>query len=247
MNHWRWEKDGQGLAWLTFDKQGESANTFSKEALQELSLSLDSIKTAAPRGLIIASAKDSFIAGADVEEFTRFKSPEEALSFVRLGWDVFQKLRDLPFPTTAMVNGYCMGGGFELSLACRYRVALDDPKTRFAFPEVMLGIMPAWHGVQWLPKLIGPVAAMDLMLTGKAIDAKRGMRMGLVDQAVPLRILENTARMVTLEAPPARELGVVQGLLNGPLKFIVASQAKKQVAKRARREHYPAPYAILEL
>jgi 3-hydroxyacyl-CoA dehydrogenase/enoyl-CoA hydratase/3-hydroxybutyryl-CoA epimerase len=245
--HWRHEQDAQGLVWLTFDKQGESANTFSREALNELSLVIDEIKLAAPKGLIIRSAKDSFIAGADVEEFTRFQSPEEALAFVRLGWDVFQKLKGLSFPTTAMVNGYCMGGGFELSLACRYRVALDDPKTRFAFPEVMLGIMPAWHGVQWLPKLIGPVAAMDLMLTGKSVDAKRAKRMGLVDQAVPERILENAARMLTLEAPKQKGLGFVQGLLNGPLKFIVAGQAKKQVAKKARREHYPAPYAILEL
>jgi 3-hydroxyacyl-CoA dehydrogenase/enoyl-CoA hydratase/3-hydroxybutyryl-CoA epimerase len=244
--HWRHEKDASGLVWLTFDKAGESANTFSRQALEELSLSLDEIAAAAPKGLVIRSAKDSFIAGADVEEFTRFKSPEEALAFVRLGWDVFQKLHDLPFPTTAMVNGYCMGGGFELSLACKYRVALDDPKTRFAFPEVMLGIMPAWHGVQWLPKVVGPVAAMDLLLTGKSIDPKRAKRMGLVDQAVPLRILENTARMVTLEAPAKRELPFVQKLLLS-FKGIVVSQARKQVARRARREHYPAPYAILDL
>ncbi|MGH8765157.1 MAG: 3-hydroxyacyl-CoA dehydrogenase NAD-binding domain-containing protein, partial [Burkholderiales bacterium] len=142
--------------------------------------------------------------------------------------------------------GYCMGGGFELSLACKYRVALDDPKTRFSFPEVMLGIMPAWHGVQWLPRLIGPVAAMDLMLTGKAVDAKRGKRMGLVDQAVPLRVLENTARMLTLEAPAKRGLPLLQKFLLS-FRGIVVSQAKKQVAKRARREHYPAPYAILDL
>jgi 3-hydroxyacyl-CoA dehydrogenase/enoyl-CoA hydratase/3-hydroxybutyryl-CoA epimerase len=246
LKHWRHEKDAAGLVWLTFDKQGESANTFSKDALQELSLALDEVQAQAPKGLVIRSAKDSFIAGADVEEFTRFKSPDEALAFVRLGWDVFQKLRDLPFPTTAMVNGYCMGGGFELSLACRYRVALDDPKTRFAFPEVMLGIMPAWHGVQWLPKAVGPVAAMDLLLTGRAVDAKRAKRMGLVDQAVPLRVLENTARMVTLEAPSKRELPLMQKLLLS-FKGIVASQARKQVAKRARRDHYPAPYAILDL
>src|SRR5258706_4092811 len=216
--HWRHEQDAQGLVWLTFDKQGETANTFSREALEELSASLDAIGSASPKGLIIRSAKDSFIAGADLEEFTRFKSPEEAPSFVRLGWAVFQKLKDLPFPTTAMVNGYCMGGGFELSLACRYRVALDDPKTRFAFPEVMLGIMPAWHGVQWLPKLIGPVAAMDLMLTGKSVDAKRGKRMGLIDQAVPERILGNTTRMLTLEAPQHKGLAADLSLLNGPLK-----------------------------
>src|SRR5712692_4615754 len=199
--HWRWEKDREGLAWLTFDKQGESANTFSRQALNELSVSLSEIKTASPKGLVIRSAKDGFIAGADVEEFTRFKSPGEAMSFVRLGWDVFQQLRELPFPTTAMVNGFCMGGGVELALACRYRVALDDPKTRFALPEVMLGIMPAWHGVQWLPKLVGPAAALDMLLTGKSVDARRAKRMGLVDEAVPLRILENTARMITLESP----------------------------------------------
>ncbi len=244
--HWRWEKDREGLAWLTFDKQGESANTFSRQALNELSASLSEIKTASPKGLVIRSAKDGFIAGADVEEFTRFKSPGEAMSFVRLGWDVFQQLRELPFPTTAMVNGFCMGGGVELALACRYRVALDDPKTRFALPEVMLGIMPAWHGVQWLPRLVGPAAALDMLLTGKSVDARRAKRMGLVDEAVPLRILENTARMITLQAPKPRQLSFTQKMMLWMKPFVV-SQARKQVAKKARREHYPAPYAILEL
>ena len=247
LKHWRRETDAGGLCWLTFDKQGESANTFSRQALEELSASLKEIAATSPRGLIIRSAKDSFIAGADVEEFTRFKSPQEAMSFVKLGWDVFQELHDLPFPTTAMVNGFCMGGGVELALACRYRVVLDDPKTRFALPEVMLGIMPAWHGIQWLPKLVGPSAAFDMLLTGKSVDAKRAKRIGLATQTVPLRILENTARMVTLEAPAARPLGLLEKLFLGPLKGIFVSQARKQVARKARREHYPAPYAILEL
>jgi len=244
--HWRWEKDRDGLAWLTFDKQGESANTFSRQALEELGAALNAIRLDNPKGLVIRSAKDSFIAGADVNEFVRFKSPEEAMSFVKLGWDVLQALRDLPFPTTAMINGYCMGGGLELALACKYRVALDDPKTRIAFPEVMLGIVPAWHGVQWLPKLIGPAEAFGLLLTGKTVDAKRARRMGLVDQAVPLRILENTARMVTLEDKGRRGLPFIQKLFLS-FRSLFVSQAKKQVAKRARREHYPAPYAILEL
>jgi len=247
LKHWRWEIDQDRLAWLTFDKQGESANTFSRQALEELRGALRAIGAQKPKGLIIRSAKDGFIAGADVEEFTRFKSPQEAMAFVKLGWDVFQELSELPFPTTAMVNGFCMGGGVELALACRYRVALDDPKTRFALPEVMLGIMPAWHGVQWLPKLVGPAAAFDMLLTGKSVDARRAKRIGLADQAVPLRILENTARMVTLEAPPRRKPGLLNRLMAGPLKGLVVSQARKQVAKKARREHYPAPYAILEL
>ena len=244
--HWRWETDRDGLVWLTFDKAGESANTFSREALEELNSAIAAIRLENPKGLVIRSAKENFIAGADVEEFTRFRSAAEATAFVKLGWDVFQEIRDLPFPSTAMVNGFCMGGGVELALACRYRVALDDPKTRFALPEVMLGIMPVWHGLQWLPKLVGPAAALDMILTGKSIDARRAKRMGLVDEAVPLRVLENTARMVTLKGAPRRKLPLGQRIMLG-MRGLVVSQARKQVAKRAKKEHYPAPYAALEL
>ncbi len=155
VKHWYWDLDREGLAWLTFDKQGESANTFSREALEQLSAVLDEIAAGKPKGLIIRSAKDNFIAGADIQEFANFKSAEDALAFTRLGWDTFQKLHDLPFPTTAMVNGFCMGGGMEMALACRYRVALDDPRTRFAQPEVMVGVIPAWHAMEWLPQRVG--------------------------------------------------------------------------------------------
>jgi 3-hydroxyacyl-CoA dehydrogenase / enoyl-CoA hydratase / 3-hydroxybutyryl-CoA epimerase len=244
--HWRWETDRLGLAWLTFDKQGESTNTFSREALVELGAALEAIAATKPRGLVIRSAKENFIAGADINQFTRFQTPDEALDFTRLGWDTLQKLRDLPFPTTAMVNGFCMGGGLELALACTYRVALDEPQTRFAFPEVMLGIWPFWHGLQWLPKRIGPAAALDMILTGRAVDARRAKKLGLADEAVPLRVLENTARQVTLAARPPRRLGLLDRLALGIGRGFVAAQARKQVARRARREHYPAPYAILE-
>src|SRR3989440_6340364 len=98
--HWHWETDRDGLAWLTFDKQGEAANTFSREALEELRRALGALRAEKPKGLVIRSAKEGFIAGADVEEFTRFKSPQEALAFVRLGWDILQELHELPFPTT---------------------------------------------------------------------------------------------------------------------------------------------------
>ncbi len=246
LKHWRWEKEPNGLAWLTFDKQGESTNTFSREALQELGAALDAIAAAKPRGLVIRSAKENFIAGADIKEFTRFANAQEALAFNRLGWDTLQKLRDLPFPSTAMVNGFCMGGGLELALACTYRVALDDPKTRFAFPEVMLGIWPTWHGLQWLPKLVGPSAALDMILTGRAVDARRAKKIGLATEAAPLRVLENTARAVTLEARAPRKLRLLDRLMLGVGRSFVAAQARKQVAKRARREHYPAPYAILD-
>jgi 3-hydroxyacyl-CoA dehydrogenase/enoyl-CoA hydratase/3-hydroxybutyryl-CoA epimerase len=244
--HWRWEMDRQGLAWLTFDKQGESTNTFSREALEELGAALDAIAAAKPKGLVIRSAKENFIAGADINEFTRFATAEEAIAFTHLGWETMQKLRDLPFPSTAMVNGFCMGGGLEMALACTYRVALDDPKTRFAFPEVMLGIWPFWHGLQWLPKLVGPATALDMILTGRAVDARRAKKIGLATEAAPLRVLENTARLVTLEAKPPKKLKFMDRLMLGVGRSFVAAQARKQVAKRVRREHYPAPYAILE-
>jgi 3-hydroxyacyl-CoA dehydrogenase/enoyl-CoA hydratase/3-hydroxybutyryl-CoA epimerase len=246
MQHWFAEEDAHKLVWLTFDKQGESTNTFSRQALEELNSALDEVRTTNPRGLVIRSAKENFIAGADVNAFVNFKGAEEAVAFTRLGWDTMQKLRDLPFPTTALINGFCMGGGLELALACRYRVALDDPKTRFAFPEVMLGIWPFWHGLQWLPKLVGPSAAMDMLLTGRTVDARRAKRIGLVDQAVPQRIFENTARMVTLEAPAPKKPKLLERLLLRFGRKLVVAQARKQVAKRARPEHYPAPYAILD-
>jgi 3-hydroxyacyl-CoA dehydrogenase/enoyl-CoA hydratase/3-hydroxybutyryl-CoA epimerase len=246
MQHWFAEEDAHKLVWLTFDKQGESTNTFSRQALEELNSALDEVRTTNPRGLVIRSAKENFIAGADVNAFVNFKGAEEAVAFTRLGWDTMQKLRDLPFPTTALINGFCMGGGLELALACRYRVALDDPTTRFAFPEVMLGIWPFWHGLQWLPKLVGPSAAMDMLLTGRTVDARRAKRIGLVDQAVPQRIFENTARMVTLEAPAPKKPKLLERLLLRFGRKLVVAQARKQVAKRARPEHYPAPYAILD-
>jgi len=246
--HWRLDKDADGIVWLTFDREGASTNTFSKEVMDELGAIIDRLAAERPKGVVIRSGKESgFIAGADVDEFTRIDEVEEALAIVRRGWDTFNRLAALPFPTVALVRGFCMGGGFELALACRYRIAVDEPATRFALPEVMLGILPGWGGVKRLPKVVGPSAALDLMMTGRSVDARRAKRMGLVDAAVPPRVMENAARIMVLEAPKPRSLPFVQRLMNGPLKSIVAAMARAQLAKRARREHYPAPYAILEL
>jgi 3-hydroxyacyl-CoA dehydrogenase / enoyl-CoA hydratase / 3-hydroxybutyryl-CoA epimerase len=247
--HWKLETDRDKLVWLSFDKQGASTNTLSGDVIAELDAILDALRAKNPRALIIRSGKESgFIAGADVEEFTKISNADEAMAIVRRGWDVFNKLAALPFPTLALVNGFCMGGGLELALACRYRVAVDQPGTRFALPEVMLGILPAWGGVMRLPRLVGPTAALDMLMSGRSVDARRAKRMGLVDAAVPPRIQDNAARMLALEAPPPRKLPFMQALMNSaPMRRVVASMARRQLAAKARREHYPAPYAILEL
>src|SRR5215467_14059856 len=247
--NWKLETDGDGIVWLSIDQAGASANVLSADVMAELDQVIDGLAGQKPRGLVIRSAKESgFVAGADVEEFTRIKDADDAMRMARRGWDLYNKLAALPFPTLALVNGFCMGGGVELALACRYRIAVDQPGTRFALPEVMLGILPAWGGVMRLPRLVGPSAALDMLLTGRAVDARRAKRMGLVDAAVPPRIQENSARMMVLEAPRPRRLPLLQRLMGwGPMRAIVASMARKQVAKRASPDHYPAPYAILDL
>jgi 3-hydroxyacyl-CoA dehydrogenase/enoyl-CoA hydratase/3-hydroxybutyryl-CoA epimerase len=247
--HWKLKTDGDNLAWLLFDKADSPTNVLSAEVMAELDRILDGLAAQKPRGLIIRSAKESgFIAGADVEEFTRIKDADDAMRLVRRGWDLYNKLAALPFPTLALVSGFCMGGGLELALACRYRIAVDQPGTRFALPEVMLGILPGWGGVMRLPRLVGPGAALDMLLTGRAVDARRARRMGLVDAAVPPRVQENSARMMVLEAPRPRTLPFFQRLMGwAPLRPLVAAMARKQVAARISPDQYPAPYAILDL
>src|SRR3989475_11517192 len=247
--HWKVETDHDNIVWLSFDKKGASANVLSADVMAELDHILDELRAKTPHGLIIRSGKDSgFIAGADVEEFTKIKDADDVIRMVRRGWELYNKLASLPFPTLALVNGFCMGGGVELALACRYRVAVDQPGTRFALPEVMLGILPGWGGVKRLPRLVGPTAALDMLLTGRAVEARRAKRLGLVDEAVPPRIQENAARMMVLEAPRSRRLPLVQRLLDSALmRPLVVHLARKQLASRASPDHYPAPYAILEL
>ena len=249
MEHWKLSRDADGLARLTFDKAGTTTNTLSADVLAELNEALDLLDREPPKGLVIASGKaNGFIAGADIDEFGEVKTEADAIALVKRGWDTFERLAAVGYPTLALIRGFCLGGGTELALACRYRVVVDEPGTRLGLPEVMLGIVPAWGGMKRLPRLAGAPAALDLLLTGKTIDARRAKKLGIADECVPPRIMENTARGVLKAAPPPRRLGFPLSLTLNPLvRRIIAAQAKKQVAKRARREHYPAPYAILEL
>src|SRR5205823_4805998 len=125
---------------------------------------------------------NGFIAGADVTEFGQLSSEADALELVRRGWDTFERVAQVPYPTVALVRGFCLGGGLELALACRYRVVVDDPSTRLGLPEVMLGILPGWGGIKRLPRLIGAPAALDMLLTGKTIDARKAKKLGLADE-----------------------------------------------------------------
>lgn len=248
LQHWRVNLDAEGVATAILDKAGESANSLSADVLAELGLILDAFERQAPKGLIFQSGKEAgFIAGADIQEFTQLDTAEKGRALVERGWSLFNRLAAVRYPTLAVVRGHCLGGGLELALACRYLLAVDEPGTKMGLPEVMLGIFPGWGGMLRLPQRVGPAAALDMMLTGKTIDARRAKRMGLADECVPPRVMAPAARQLLLSGQPRRALPVLQRLLNGPLKAVVASGARKQVAKKARPQHYPAPYAIIDL
>ena len=249
LKHWKLEVDAQNLAWLWFDRADTATNTFSTEALEELGRVADHLATMPPKGLAILSAKENgFAAGADIDEFTTISSAEQAMAFTTLGNVVFDKIAALPFPTLAMIHGFCMGGGTELALACRYRIADDGPKTRMALPEVMIGIVPGWGGARRMPRLIGAASALDLMLTGRGVDGRRAKKLGLVDAATPRRHFANAVRMFLASPPPPHKPRFAAAVTDWPVvRSFVASMSRKKVAEKAREDHYPAPYAIIDL
>lgn len=248
MKHWTLEYEQGGIAVATLDRAGESANALSADVMAELGELLDGLDRQPPKGLIFRSAKPAgFIAGADIDEFSQLDTPARGRALVARGWELFNRLAAVPYPTLALVRGHCLGGGLELALACRYLLAVDEPGTRLGLPEVMLGIFPGWGGMLRLPQRVGAGAALDLMLTGRTVDAQRARKMGLADDAVPPRVMDAAARQLLLSGQPRRPLPLLQRVLGGPLKGVVANRARQQVAKKARPEHYPAPYAIIEL
>ena len=249
MKHWHPITDQDGIVWLGLSTANPGLNTLSKEVLEEFTHLLDGFDKAPPTGLIIHSEKESgFIAGADIEEFTTLDTAEKATELVARGWHLMNRLARVPYPTLSLIRGVCLGGGLELSLACRYRIAVDTPATRLGLPEVLLGIVPGWGGMHRLPKLVGPQAALDMMLTAKSVDARRAKRMGLVDLAVPPRLMNRSARMLVTSGKPAKRASGVAALMNHPIaRPFIAAMARRQVAKRASRQHYPAPYAIIDL
>ena len=252
--HWHLETDADNIATLTFDRAKpdgtrDSTNTFSSEALRELSAIARELTAKPVKGLAIFSAKENgFAAGADIDEFTRLAGPDEANAFTKLGLDVFDEIAALPFPTLAMIHGFCMGGGTELALACKYRIADDGAKTKMALPEVMIGIVPGWGGAIRMPALIGATQALDLMLTGRAVDARRAKAMGLVDDTTPRRHFVQAAKTLLKKPPALHQPSLKHAMANWPvIRGLVANMSRKQVAKKARKDHYPAPYAIIDL
>ena len=247
--HLRLERDGDDRAWLTLDQADSRVNVLSSAVLAELRGALESLEAQPPAALVIRSAKAAgFVAGADIEELATLHGSAEAREFVQRGHHVMNRLAAARWPTLALIHGHCLGGGLELALACRYRIAVDDPATRLGLPEVRLGIHPGFGGTVRGIGVLGPLAGLDVILSGRSLDARRARQLGLVDRAVPLRQLDAAAHHLLAEAPAPRTAGWQARLLSSaPLRPLVAAQARRRLASRVRREHYPAPFEVIDL
>jgi 3-hydroxyacyl-CoA dehydrogenase/enoyl-CoA hydratase/3-hydroxybutyryl-CoA epimerase len=246
---WQLTRDADGIATLTIDRPGSSANTLSQAVLLELEAHLATLHGAPPRGLIVRSGKSSgFIAGADIREFTTFRNATEAYEHIRIGQRILDQLEALPCPTVAAMAGFALGGGLELALACRYRIAVGDARLSLGLPEVQLGIHPGFGGTVRAVRVLGVRVAMELMLTGKPLRAERALAVGLVDRLVDAGALESAARQILMDQPAPHRAPLADRLLGLPgVRLLLRASLEARVARQARREHYPAPYAIIEL
>jgi 3-hydroxyacyl-CoA dehydrogenase / enoyl-CoA hydratase / 3-hydroxybutyryl-CoA epimerase len=242
--------DERGVLLLTLDVKGERLNVIGKAMLAELQVLLAELESspAGVKAVVITSGKaDGFIAGADIREFGAARSALEGETLSRAAQAILDRLEALPMPVVVAIHGACVGGGLELSLACRYRVATEDPKTALGLPEVTLGIIPGAGGTQRLPRLVGLTRALDLILTGRAVRASRALSLGLVDEVVARPVLLRAAGDAALALadgklrPKRRGISIRERLLR-PLIF---RKARASVMEKTRG-HYPAPLSALD-
>lgn len=244
------------IAVVEFDLPGERANKFSTPVMMRLKDVLEELQKSTYKAVIFKSNKAKiFIAGADIEEIKAMTHKEQYDAAVMGGQGVMNMVEDLPMPTIAAIHGACMGGGTEFVLACDYRIASDDSATRIGLPETQLGILPGFGGTQRLPRVVGLQASLDIILAGKAVNAKKAQKMGLVDKVVHPNLLLAQAtkwaqEIIESGAKKRRKKFVPQGamatLLEGPLKGVVFKKAREGVLK-ATKGHYPAPLKALEI
>jgi len=249
LQHWILDVDDDGVAWLRIDKADSSANVLSTEVMTELNSIVDSLAVTLPKGLVIYSGKrNGFIMGADINEFTSIDTPDRAYEVARLGQQVLAKIEVLGCPTVAVINGFAMGGGLELVMAFDYRLALAGKKRVLGLPEVKLGLHPGFGGTVRAVQICGVRPAMQLMLTGNPITVDKGRRIGLIDQIATEDNWRQGAKEMIAAARPKQRPPPVERLLNFALfRPFIKRILVKQVAAKARKDHYPAPYAMIDL
>ena len=248
---------GDGIAWLVLDAPAKKVNTLSGGMFGWFEEQVSRVERERPEALVILSGKpDVFVAGADIEELQALAEPEQVIEMLRRGHALMSRLAGLPFPAVAAIHGACLGGGLELALACRFRIATEHPKTRLGVPEVQLGLIPGLGGTQRLPRLIGVPAALDLILTGRQVDARKAKRLGLVHDSCHPADLRTAAERWARGRQASRPAGgglsrlgrkAADFLARTPLTGrIVFDRARAGVMEKTCG-HYPAPLVALEV
>lgn len=238
------------IARITFDLENEKVNKLSTKVLSEFDETLDVIKNnSSIKALLVQSAKKNiFIAGADIEEIETLSKEEEIYELLMKVHSIFNKLENLPFPSIAYINGACMGGGLELALACTYRIATTSAKTKLAFPEIKLGIFPGFAGCLRAPKIVGLVNALDIILSGKNLDAKKAYRIKLVDEIFDdgqkeFKLEDFIQKAIKNEVKSRKKFALLE---TWPLREIVFSKAYKNLERKVNKD-FKAPYVALEV
>jgi 3-hydroxyacyl-CoA dehydrogenase / enoyl-CoA hydratase / 3-hydroxybutyryl-CoA epimerase len=246
-----------GIAIIRLNQPGKPVNVLSQamvEALAGIIRRLEAGESGARAAVLVSEKPGVWIAGADIEEFRNFQTSADGERASRTGHELLGRLEDLRIPTVAAIDGVALGGGLEVALACAYRVASDSPKTKLGLPEVQLGILPGAGGTQRLPRLVGLRPALDMMLTGKQLDARRAKKIGLVDDVIPAAGVLEAAKQVARELTSgkrqprlARLKGSPQGMENLlPLRSFIFKKAREGVMKKTHGL-YPAPLKIIEV
>jgi len=245
--HWRLARDEDNVAWLVLDRLRTSVNTLDEAVLEELDGILTRLEEEPPAGLVLRSAKAAgFCAGADVHAFTKDGEPGEIEHRLRRAHHVVDRLAGLDCPTVAVIHGHCLGGGLELALACDRRIAIRGAS--LGFPEVMLGLHPGLGGTVRSPRMIDPVQAMTLMLTGKPARDKKARRLGLVDAVTDERHVYNAVADALAGKLERRHRGLkARAMQAAPMRRVIAKRMRSETAKRADELHYPAPFALIDL
>ncbi|MFQ5584278.1 MAG: 3-hydroxyacyl-CoA dehydrogenase NAD-binding domain-containing protein, partial [Calditrichia bacterium] len=246
------KQDGVAIVWL--DQPGEKVNTISTSLVQEFKSLLDTLeKDDQVKGIVLISRKrDTFIAGADLDELSGMKEQSQAEELSRRGNQLLSRVASFPKPIIAAINGAALGGGLEIALACTYRIATDNPKTVMALPEVKLGLLPGGGGTQRLPRLIGIQKALNMMLTGRNIYPYQAKKMGLVDQVVNTYTLLTAAKETALKLAKKplirkKKLSFVEKLLEGnPVGRRIVYKKSREIVQRQTKGNYPAPFKIID-
>jgi 3-hydroxyacyl-CoA dehydrogenase / enoyl-CoA hydratase / 3-hydroxybutyryl-CoA epimerase len=245
--NWLSRLDQDHMLWLQLDKKDSSTNTLSEKVLQELDDILTEMDKKSPKALIIGSAKPAgFCAGADINSFKNY-SESEMTDLLKRGHKVLDRLAALTIPTVAVIHGHCLGGGFELALACQKRIGIKDG-LEMGFPEIRLGVHPGLGGTFRLNRLISPITAMTMMLTGKSAYDIQAKKRGLVDDLVEQRHIENAVHAAVSGKTKQRRRSFKNYLLNTPVaRKIAAKKMRSMSEKKAPSANYPAPYALIDL